>query len=168
MPATTHVSILSDAMLKRFAERAPGYDRDNRFFTEDFDEMKRAGYLTCAVPREFGGGGLTFAQVMQEQRRLAYHAPATALAINMHIYWTGVAADLWRAGDQSLEWLLDRRGQWRGLRRRSRRAGQRHPGAPVDVEGRARRRRLSLHRSQDLRQPLARVDLPRSPRHGHQ
>ena len=46
MPATTHVSILSDAMLKRFADRAPGYDRDNRFFTEDFDEMKQAGYLT--------------------------------------------------------------------------------------------------------------------------
>ena len=24
----------------------------------------------------------------------------------MHLYWTGVAADLWRAGDKSLEWLL--------------------------------------------------------------
>jgi alkylation response protein AidB-like acyl-CoA dehydrogenase len=24
----------------------------------------------------------------------------------MHLYWTGVAADLWRAGDRSLEWLL--------------------------------------------------------------
>ena len=33
----------------------------------------------------------------QQQRRLAYHAPATALAVNMHIYWTGVAADLRRS-----------------------------------------------------------------------
>jgi alkylation response protein AidB-like acyl-CoA dehydrogenase len=24
----------------------------------------------------------------------------------MHLYWTGVAADLWRAGDKSLEWVL--------------------------------------------------------------
>jgi alkylation response protein AidB-like acyl-CoA dehydrogenase len=32
--------------------------------------------------------------------------PATALGVNMHLYWTGVAADLWRAGDKSLEWLL--------------------------------------------------------------
>jgi alkylation response protein AidB-like acyl-CoA dehydrogenase len=24
----------------------------------------------------------------------------------MHLYWTGMAADLWRRGDQSLEWLL--------------------------------------------------------------
>jgi alkylation response protein AidB-like acyl-CoA dehydrogenase len=106
MAATTQVSILSDPMLGRFVERAAEYDRENRFFTEDFDELKKAGYLTCAVPSELGGGGLTFSQVMQEQRRLAYHAHATALGINMHVYWTGVAADLWRAGDKSLEWLL--------------------------------------------------------------
>ena len=43
---------------------------------------------------------------MHEQRRLASHAHATALGINMHLYWTGVAADLWRAGDKSLEWVL--------------------------------------------------------------
>jgi alkylation response protein AidB-like acyl-CoA dehydrogenase len=30
----------------------------------------------------------------------------------MHLYWTGLAADLWRAGDRSLEWLL--RGAVRG------------------------------------------------------
>src|SRR5439155_16959239 len=29
-----------------------------------------------------------------------------ALAVNMHLYWTGVAADLWRRGDASLEWML--------------------------------------------------------------
>ena len=50
-------SMLTDAMLKRFADRAPGYDRDNRFFEEDFTELKQAGYLTAAVPRELGGGG---------------------------------------------------------------------------------------------------------------
>jgi alkylation response protein AidB-like acyl-CoA dehydrogenase len=45
--------------------------------------------------------------VVREQRRLGSHAPATALAINMHLYWTGVAADLARAGDASLHWLLE-------------------------------------------------------------
>jgi alkylation response protein AidB-like acyl-CoA dehydrogenase len=106
MANSTLPSMLSDAMLKRFADRAPGYDRDNRFFEEDFAELKQAGYLAAAVPRELGGGGLTFAQMMHEQRRLATHAHATALGINMHLYWTGVAADLWRSGDKSLEWLL--------------------------------------------------------------
>lgn len=107
MEATRRESLLTEAMLQRFRERAPVYDRDNRFFQDDFDELRQAGYLTAAVPRELGGQGLTFAECMQEQRRLAYHAHATALGINMHLYWTGVAADLWRAGDKSLEWILD-------------------------------------------------------------
>jgi alkylation response protein AidB-like acyl-CoA dehydrogenase len=98
--------ILSDTLLQSFAERCAGYDRDNRFFHEDFADLKAAGYLTMAVPRELGGRGLTLAQYCREQRRLAYHAPATALGINMHVYWVGLAADLWRQGDKSLEWLL--------------------------------------------------------------
>ena len=106
MATATKTSMLSDAMLARFAERAPGYDHDNRFFAEDFADLQQAGYLRAAVPKELGGGGLTFAEVMHEQRRLASRAHATALGINMHIYWVGVAADLWRAGDKSLEWML--------------------------------------------------------------
>jgi alkylation response protein AidB-like acyl-CoA dehydrogenase len=98
--------ILSEAMLQRFRDRAPGYDRENRFFQEDFDELRGAGYLAFPVPRELGGRGLTLAECMREQRRLAYYAHATALAMNMHLYWVGVAADLWRAGDRSLEWML--------------------------------------------------------------
>jgi len=102
----THDPVLSDDILRRCAERCAGYDRDNSFFHEDFAELKQAGYLTMAVPKELGGRGLTLAQCCQEQRRLAYHAPATALGINMHVYWVGLVADLWRQGDKSLEWLL--------------------------------------------------------------
>ena len=93
-------------MLARFAERAPVYDRENQFFQEDFDELKAAGYLNIALPREFGGVGLNLAEVGQLQRRLAYHAAPTALAVNMHIYWTGILADLWRGGDKSVEPFL--------------------------------------------------------------
>lgn len=98
--------ILSDELLRRCAERAPTYDRENRFCAEDFEELRQAGYLRIAIPEELGGRGKTLAEVAEQQRRLAYYAPATALAVNMHIYWTGLAADLWRAGDRSLEWLL--------------------------------------------------------------
>ncbi len=101
-----HDPVLSDDLLRGCAERRAGYDRDNSFFHEDFAELKQAGYLTMAVPRELGGRGLTLAQVCREQRRLAYHAPATALGINMHVYWVGLVADLWRQGDKSLEWIL--------------------------------------------------------------
>jgi alkylation response protein AidB-like acyl-CoA dehydrogenase len=104
MPANEHV--LSDAMLNAFAERCGSYDRENRFFQEDFDDLKRAGYLTMPVPKELGGRGMNLTQVAREQRRLAYYAPATALGINMHIYWVGLVADLWHRGDRAAEWLL--------------------------------------------------------------
>ncbi|MFI5266362.1 MAG: acyl-CoA dehydrogenase family protein [Chloroflexota bacterium] len=98
---------LSEDLIQACGERAAMYDRENRFFSEDFEALRQAGYLLLAVPTELGGRGLTLAGVCQEQRRLAYRAPATALATNMHIYWTGVAADLLRAGDPSCRWLLE-------------------------------------------------------------
>ena len=98
--------VLNEEQLGRFASRAAAYDRENRFFQEDFDELRAAKYLLLPVPQEFGGPGMTLAEVSREQRRLAYYAPATALAVNMHLYWVGIAADLWRNGDRSLEWIL--------------------------------------------------------------
>ena len=92
-PTETRESLLSEEMLKRFWDRAPGYDAENRFFDEDFADLKQAGYLTLAVPKELGGRGLLLAEACREQRRLAYFAAPTALATNMHLYWTGLAAD---------------------------------------------------------------------------
>jgi alkylation response protein AidB-like acyl-CoA dehydrogenase len=103
----TSTPLLSDELLERFDERAPVYDRENAFFHEDLEELRESGYLDAAIPSEFGGAGLTLAEVGRLQRRLAYYAPATAIAINMHLYWTGIAADLYRAGDTSLVWLLE-------------------------------------------------------------
>jgi alkylation response protein AidB-like acyl-CoA dehydrogenase len=101
------MTVLSDEMLDHCAARTAGYDRENLFFTEDFEELRTAGYLLMAVPTELGGLGMTLAEVCQEERRLARRSPATALALNMHVYWTGVAADLWRSGDKSLSWVLE-------------------------------------------------------------
>ncbi|HTT23486.1 MAG TPA: acyl-CoA dehydrogenase family protein, partial [Candidatus Sulfotelmatobacter sp.] len=103
---STANSVLTEDMLTRFASRAANYDRENRFFGEDFEELRAANYLLMPVPTKFGGAGMSLAEVLREQRRLAYYAPATALGLNMHLYWVGVAADLWRRGDSSLEWIL--------------------------------------------------------------
>jgi alkylation response protein AidB-like acyl-CoA dehydrogenase len=106
VPQIRGESWLTDEMLARFESRAATYDRENRFFDRDFEELRSSGYLKLPLPTEFGGAGLTLAEMCRQQRRLAYHAPATALGVNMHIYWVGVAADLWRRGDTSLEWML--------------------------------------------------------------
>ena len=105
-PAASAGSVLTGEMLARFESRAATYDRENRFFDQDFEELRATGYFRLPVPVELGGAGFTLAKMACEQRRLAYYAPATALAVNMHIYWVGLAADLWRRGDRSLEWLL--------------------------------------------------------------
>jgi alkylation response protein AidB-like acyl-CoA dehydrogenase len=105
-PTTADFAPLTEDLLRRCAERAPGYDRENRFFQDDFDELREAGYLQAPVPAELGGPGLDLEQVGRLQRKLAYHAAPTALGVNMHLYWVGLAADLLRGGDTSLEWLL--------------------------------------------------------------
>jgi alkylation response protein AidB-like acyl-CoA dehydrogenase len=99
-------SPLTEDLLARLDSRAATYDRENRFFDRDFEDLRAAKYLVLPIPAEFGGPGRSLAEVCREQRRLAYYAPATALAVNMHLYWVGVAADLWRRGDKSLEWIL--------------------------------------------------------------
>jgi len=100
-------TVLTETILDDCAARTAGYDRDNRFCQEDFETLRDAGYLLMAVPTELGGLGMTLEEVCREERRLARRSPATALALNMHVYWTGLAADLWRSGDKSLSWLLD-------------------------------------------------------------
>src|SRR5690349_21914757 len=91
------MTVLTPDLLERIRSRAAGYDRDNAFFTEDLEELRDAGYLK---PR-------SLLNTARDQRLLAAYAPATALAINMHLVWVGVARVLKDRGDASLQWLLD-------------------------------------------------------------
>lgn len=98
--------ILTDDLLERIRGRAADNDRQNRFPAEDLDELKQAGYLTALVPEELGGAGLTLRQLAREQMRLAGAAPATALAVNMHHVWMGVARHLHARGESVTDFLL--------------------------------------------------------------
>ena len=90
------MSELSPELLTRIRDRAAGYDRDNAFFSEDLVELREAGYL---APR-------SLLETARDQRLLAAYAPATALGINMHLVWVGVARVLAERGDTSLDWVL--------------------------------------------------------------
>lgn len=107
---TEHIPLLSDELLERIRSRAAGYDAENAFFADDFAELVDAGYLRALVPAEFGGLALGLERVAREQVRLAGAAPATALAVNMHLVWTGVAKVLHDRGDASLDFLLREAG----------------------------------------------------------
>jgi alkylation response protein AidB-like acyl-CoA dehydrogenase len=104
--SSTPETLLHDDLLERIRERAAGYDRENSFFTEDLDELREAGYLTALVPEELGGLGWGFDDAVRAQMRLAGAAPATALAVNMHLVWTGVAKILRDRGDDTLDFVL--------------------------------------------------------------
>ena len=91
------MSVLTPELLDRIRSRAAGYDRDNSFFAEDLDELRAAGYL---APR-------SMLEATRDQRLLAAYAPATALGINMHLIWMGVARVLHDRGDARLDWVLE-------------------------------------------------------------
>ena len=42
--------VFTEEMLRGFHQRAPLYDRENRFFDEDFEDLKRSGYLKLFLP----------------------------------------------------------------------------------------------------------------------
>ncbi len=75
--------LLTDEMLAEFDERAATYDRENTFFSEDFEALRDSGYLLATVPADMGGGGLGLDEYVKLHSRLAYHAAPTALGVNM-------------------------------------------------------------------------------------
>lgn len=82
---------LPDDLLERIRSRAAQVDADNVFPDQDLAELREAGYLRILVPADRGGFGLGLEQAAVLQQRLASASPATALSINMHLVWTGVA-----------------------------------------------------------------------------
>ena len=90
-------SVLTDEVLAGIRKRAPGYDQRNEFFHEDLDILRERGYLK---PR-------SLSQMSSDQRRLAAHAPATALGLGMHLTWMGVARDMVNQGHEKFQWILD-------------------------------------------------------------
>ncbi|MEJ1088495.1 acyl-CoA dehydrogenase family protein [Microbacterium sp. Mu-80] len=96
---------LPDDLLERIRERAAVHDRENTFPQHDLDELREAGYLSILVPSELGGAGLGLEQAAILQQRLATASPATALSINMHLVWTGVAKVFSDRGVPGLEFV---------------------------------------------------------------
>ncbi len=105
MTAFDPAAFLPDDLLGRIRERAAIHDRENTFPDDDLAELREAGYLSILVPLEHGGAGLGLAEASLLQQRLATASPATALAINMHLVWTGVAKAFSDRGVPGMEFV---------------------------------------------------------------
>lgn len=108
---TETLSLLTPELLERIRINAAEHDRNNTFPIEDFRELVAVGYLRMFVPTDRGGLGFGLERVTQEQARLAAASAPLALAVNMHLVWTGVAKTLLDRGDDSLAFVLDEAGQ---------------------------------------------------------
>lgn len=80
-----------------FDGRAAEHDRDGSFPHENYDQLREAGYLRGPVPADLGGGDADLGETARAQRALGYGDGSTALAVNMHLFQVGAAADGWRA-----------------------------------------------------------------------
>lgn len=99
--------LLTDELVERIRSRAARVDAENVFPEEDLADLRDAGYLRALVPADRGGLGLSLADVSRLQQRLAEAAPATALAINMHLVWTGVAKVMRERGIDDLRFVQE-------------------------------------------------------------
>jgi alkylation response protein AidB-like acyl-CoA dehydrogenase len=102
MSAIRPRDLLSESLLDRL-----GGTTAEAVLAGNIATLAEAGYLNVALPPAFGGLGCTLRQAACGQRRLARHDARAALAVSAHLYWTGAAADAYRAGDESVRWILD-------------------------------------------------------------
>ncbi|MDZ5077990.1 acyl-CoA dehydrogenase family protein [Nesterenkonia sp. HG001] len=98
--------VLTPELLDRVRSRAPAYDERNEFCHEDLAELIEVGYLRALVPKELGGLGWDLPDLVAGQRLLAAHAPATALAVNMHHVWVSAARQMVARGHSEFRQVL--------------------------------------------------------------
>jgi alkylation response protein AidB-like acyl-CoA dehydrogenase len=67
-----------------FATRSAQHDRDASHPTENYDRLRREGFLALTVPSALGGAGASFLDHTIAYEALGQGCPSTALAFNMH------------------------------------------------------------------------------------
>lgn len=69
-------------------------DRSGQISANAFQELRASGVTAALVPTEFGGGGVSHAEMGDILRTLGRHDPATAVTLSMHSHL--VALQVWR------------------------------------------------------------------------
>lgn len=67
-----------------FATRSAAHDRDASHPIENYDRLRKEGFLHLTIPRRWGGSGFNFLSHTIAYEALGRGCPSTALAFNMH------------------------------------------------------------------------------------
>jgi alkylation response protein AidB-like acyl-CoA dehydrogenase len=76
---------LAGSLADQFEKRAEAYDREGKFPFENFADLKKAGYVTLTVPKEYGGEEISLYEFVMIQERLAQGDAGTTLSIGWHL-----------------------------------------------------------------------------------
>lgn len=80
-----------------FASRAEKHDRENTFPYENFEAMRKSGFMAGAAPQDFGGLGVeSIYDIMVGMSRIGRGDASTAIAASMHITGAAVVVRLMR------------------------------------------------------------------------
>ena len=75
----------ADALTReKIAPRAAMYDREGKNPVESWGDLRREGFLACAVPTVYGGMGLDMATYIAVIRTIARGCANTAMTVHMH------------------------------------------------------------------------------------
>jgi len=137
-----------------FATRAAAHDRDASHPVENYERLREEGFLALTVGKEWGGSGASFLDHTLAYEVLAQGCPSTALAFNMH---ASVVMPLLESVEVSAE--TKQRVAELVVRERKLIAGNFSEPVttsligerPLKSTGPPRPRRISHHRSQDVR-----------------
>lgn len=84
-PEEALVAERAERLASVFAERAAEHDLEGSFPFENFEQMRREGYLKLTVPAEFGGEECSLYEMVLSQERIARGDGSTALAVGWHV-----------------------------------------------------------------------------------
>ena len=96
MSADDLIAIARELGETRFAPRAAQYDLEASFPTENYEDLREAGFLALTIPQEYNGLGVSFETYCLVSAEIANWCGATALTLNMHAqttFWTGSIFD---------------------------------------------------------------------------
>lgn len=81
---TQLIAVARELGQSKFAARASQYDREAKFPTENYKDLREAGFLKLCIPEEYGGLGADYQTYMLVAAEIGRWCGATALTFNMH------------------------------------------------------------------------------------
>src|SRR5210317_392870 len=90
----------TEALAKRFGERARENDERGRFAAENYANLKDGGFFAAGIPEELGGGGASFSELCGMVRTIGRQCGSTALAFVMHTHTVMANVYKYRRGDE--------------------------------------------------------------------